>query len=145
MLFKLRPCNKKLCPCIQKLSNVCYPPTPSLGWIGQIKDRLLSLAIVHKPMPTHYNMEPMPTHEQKYRTHAHPKPMGVGAHCRSLVCRQEYLQSVFCVFEESGAPTLRAFLRRGISECWFFFLKIGTTCSMLGLYFPSQIFVNQSS
>jgi hypothetical protein len=27
----------KLCPCIQKLCNVCYPPTPSLGWIGQIK------------------------------------------------------------------------------------------------------------
>ena len=57
MLFKLRPC-------IQKLCNVYYPPTPSLGWIGQIKDRSLSLAIVHKPMPTHYNMEPMPTHAQ---------------------------------------------------------------------------------
>ena len=87
MLFKLRPC-------IQKLCNVYYPSTPSLGWIGQIKDRSLSLAIVHKPMPTHYNMEPMPTHEQKYRTHAHPKPMGmgadgvsvgVGAQCRSLL------------------------------------------------------------
>ena len=34
----------KLCPCIQKLCNVCYPPTPSLGWIGQIKGRSLSLA-----------------------------------------------------------------------------------------------------
>ena len=30
MLFKLRPC-------IQKNCNVCYPPTPSLGWIKQIK------------------------------------------------------------------------------------------------------------
>ena len=30
MLFKLRPCIKNLC-------NVHYPPTPSLGWIGQNK------------------------------------------------------------------------------------------------------------
>jgi hypothetical protein len=37
MLFKLRPC-------IQKLCNVHYPPTPSLGWIGQIKGLSLSLA-----------------------------------------------------------------------------------------------------
>jgi hypothetical protein len=37
MLFKLHPC-------IQKLCIVCYPPTPSLGWIGQIKGRSLSLA-----------------------------------------------------------------------------------------------------
>ena len=37
MLFKLRPCIKKLC-------NVCYPPTPSLGWTGQIKGCSLSLA-----------------------------------------------------------------------------------------------------
>jgi hypothetical protein len=37
MLFKLRPC-------IQKLCNVYYPPTPSLGWIGQIKRHTLSLA-----------------------------------------------------------------------------------------------------
>ena len=65
MLFKLRSC-------IQKLCNVYYPSTPSLGWIGQIKDRSLSLAIIHIPMPTHYNMEAMPTH-------AHPKPMGMGA------------------------------------------------------------------
>ena len=36
MLFKLRPC-------IQKLCNVHYPPTPSLRWIGQIKSRSLSL------------------------------------------------------------------------------------------------------
>ena len=35
MLFKLRLC-------IQKLCNVYYPPTPSLGWIGQIKGRSLS-------------------------------------------------------------------------------------------------------
>jgi hypothetical protein len=37
MLFKLRPC-------IQKLCNVYHPLTPSLGWIGQIKGRSLSLA-----------------------------------------------------------------------------------------------------
>jgi hypothetical protein len=36
----------KLCPCIQKLCNVYYPPTPSLGWIGQIKGRSLSMAFV---------------------------------------------------------------------------------------------------
>ena len=35
MLFKLRPCIKKLC-------NVYYPPTPSFGSIGQIKGRSLS-------------------------------------------------------------------------------------------------------
>ena len=57
MLFKLRSC-------IQELCNVCYPPTPSLGWIVQIKDRSLLPAIVQKPMPAHYNMEPMPTHAQ---------------------------------------------------------------------------------
>ena len=34
MLFKLRPC-------IQKLCNVHYPPTPSLDRIGQIKGRSL--------------------------------------------------------------------------------------------------------
>jgi hypothetical protein len=37
MLFKLRPC-------IQKLCNVYYPPTSSLGWIGQMKGHSLSLA-----------------------------------------------------------------------------------------------------
>ena len=35
MLFKLRPC-------IQKLCNVYYPPTPSFGWIRQIKSHSLS-------------------------------------------------------------------------------------------------------
>ena len=35
ILFKLRPC-------IQKLCNVYNPPTPSFGWIGQIKGRSLS-------------------------------------------------------------------------------------------------------
>ena len=73
MLFKLRPC-------IQKLCNVYYPHTPSLGWIGQIKDCSLSLAIVHKPMPTHYNMEPVPTQNPWAWA-----LMGVGAQCRSLL------------------------------------------------------------
>ena len=39
------PCPPKLLklrPCIQKLCNVYYPPTPSFGWIGQIKGRSLS-------------------------------------------------------------------------------------------------------
>ena len=86
MLFKLHPCNQKLCPCIQKLSNVYYPPTPSLGWIGQIKDRSLSLAIVHKPMPTHYNMAPMHpcppmnkiSHPCPPKTHGHGGVAGRG-------------------------------------------------------------------
>ena len=37
VLFKLRPCIKKQC-------NLYYLPTSSLGWIGQIKGRSLSLA-----------------------------------------------------------------------------------------------------
>ena len=74
MPFKLRPCIQKLCPCIQKLCNVYYPPTPSLGWIGQIKDRSLSLDIVHKPMPTHNNLEPMPTHAHPWTIISHPCP-----------------------------------------------------------------------
>ena len=48
MLFKLRPC-------IQKLCNVYYPPTPRLGWIGQIKGRSLLLAspgvLLGQPIP----------------------------------------------------------------------------------------------
>ena len=39
MLFKLRPC-------IKKLWNVYYPRTPSLGWIGQIGG--LTLLVPHK-------------------------------------------------------------------------------------------------
>jgi hypothetical protein len=72
MLFKLRPC-------IQKLCNVHYPPTPSLGWIGQIKGLSLSLALARSaswlacslhprsltPIRTHaHPCPPMPTHEQ---------------------------------------------------------------------------------
>jgi hypothetical protein len=77
MVFKLRPC-------IQKLCNVCYPPTQSLGWIGQIKDHSLSLASarsaswlansLHPRSLTsiwswmHGCTKPMPTH-------AHPCPL----------------------------------------------------------------------
>ena len=60
--FKLHPCSPmpthrmtfahpcpptlfKLRPCIQKLCNVYYPLTPSLGWIGQIKGCSLLLAL----------------------------------------------------------------------------------------------------
>jgi hypothetical protein len=73
MLFKLRPC-------IQKLCNVHNPPTPSLGWIGQIKGRSMlpastqsaswlvyslhprSLTLIWSWM--HGCTKPMPTHEQ---------------------------------------------------------------------------------
>ena len=51
MLFKLRPC-------IQKLCNVYYPPTPSLGWIGQIKGRSLSLASARSASWLAYSMHP---------------------------------------------------------------------------------------
>ena len=81
--YGLHPCPPmlfKLCPCIQKLSNVHYPPTPSLGWIGQIKDRSLSLAIVHKPMPN--NIAAMPTQNPWAWA---LMGVGVGAHCRSLM------------------------------------------------------------
>jgi len=73
LLFKLRPC-------IQKLCNVYYPPTPSLGWIGQIKGRSLSLASSRSASWLVYSLhprsltpiwswmqgctKPMPTHEQ---------------------------------------------------------------------------------
>jgi hypothetical protein len=99
MLFKLRPC-------IQKLCNVYYyPPTPSLGWIRQIKGRSMSLASAWSESWLAYSLHPrsltpiwswmqgctklMPTHEQYYRTHAHPKPMGMGmgmgTQCRALI------------------------------------------------------------
>jgi hypothetical protein len=51
MLFKLRPC-------IQKLCNVYYPPTPSLGWIGQIKSRSLSLASARSASWLAYSLHP---------------------------------------------------------------------------------------
>ena len=58
MLFKLRPCIPKLC-------NVYYPPTPSLGWIGQIKGCSLSLASQYRTHATH--ICPPQTHG-----HGHP-------------------------------------------------------------------------
>ena len=51
MLFKLRPC-------IQKLCNVYYPPTPSLGWIGQIKGRSMSLASARSTSWLVYSLNP---------------------------------------------------------------------------------------
>jgi hypothetical protein len=51
MLFKLPMC-------IQKLCNVYYPPTPSLGWIGQIKGRSLSLASARSASWLVYSLHP---------------------------------------------------------------------------------------
>ena len=51
MLFKFRPC-------IQKLCNVYYPPTPSLGWIWQIKGRSLSLASARSASWLAYSLHP---------------------------------------------------------------------------------------
>ena len=88
----------KLCPCIQKLCNVHYPPTPSLGWIGQIKGRSLSLASARSASWLAYSLHPrsltpiwswMQGCTKPMRTHAHPKPMGMGmgTQCRSLLAR----------------------------------------------------------
>ena len=51
MLFKLRPC-------IQKMCNVHYPPTPSLGWIGQTKGCSLSLASAWSAYWLAYSLHP---------------------------------------------------------------------------------------
>jgi hypothetical protein len=51
MLFKLRSY-------IQKLCNVYYPPTPSLGWIRQIKGRSLSLASARSAFWLAYSLHP---------------------------------------------------------------------------------------
>ena len=101
MLFKSRPC-------IQKLCNVCYPPTPSLGWIGQIKGRSLSLASARsaswlayslhlrsltpiwswmqgctKLLPTqNNNIAPMPTQNPWVWV---GMGMGMGTQCRALM------------------------------------------------------------
>jgi hypothetical protein len=96
MLFKLRPC-------IQKLCNVYYPHTPSLGWIGQIKGCSLSLAWARraswlayslhlksltpiwswmqgctKPMPTHAHLWTITSHTCPPKTHGHGHGHGYG-------------------------------------------------------------------
>jgi hypothetical protein len=48
----------KLCPCIQKLCNVYYPPTPSLSWIGQIKGHSLLLASARSAYWLAYSLHP---------------------------------------------------------------------------------------
>ena len=96
-LFKLHPW------CIQKLCNVCYPPTPSLGWIGQIKGRSLSLASVQSASWLVYSLQPrsltsirswMQGCTKPMPTHAHPKPMrmgmGMGTQCRALHPMQQF-------------------------------------------------------
>ena len=83
MFFKLRLC-------IQKLCNVCYLPTPSLGWIGQIKGRSLSLASTQSASWLAYSLHPrsltpiwswmqgctnpMPTHAHPWTITLHPCP-----------------------------------------------------------------------
>ena len=89
MLFKLRPC-------IQKLCNVHYPPTPSLGWIGQIKGRSLSLASARSASWLVYSLHPrsltpiwswmhgctklMPTHVHPWIITSHPCPPKTHGH-----------------------------------------------------------------
>ena len=48
----------KLCLCILKLCNAYYPPTPSLGWIGQIKGCSLSLASARSTSWLEYSLHP---------------------------------------------------------------------------------------
>jgi hypothetical protein len=96
MLFKLRLC-------IQKSCNVHHPPTPSLGWIGQIKDRSLSLASTLSASWLAYSLHPrsltpiwswMQGCTKSMPTHAHPKPMGMGmgTQCRALL-RSDFTKS----------------------------------------------------
>ena len=82
MLFKLRPC-------IQKLWNVYqYPPTPSLGWIGQIKSRSLSLErFLVSVFPSSEKFDSnLELDAGMHKTGAHPTPMGMGmgTQCRAL-------------------------------------------------------------
>jgi hypothetical protein len=89
MLFKLRPC-------IQKLCNVYYPPTPSLGCIRQIKGRSLSLASARSASWLAYSLhprsltpiwswmqrctKPMPTHAHPWTITSHPCPPKTHGH-----------------------------------------------------------------
>ena len=72
MLFKLRPC-------IQKLCNVYYPPTPSLGWIGHIKCRILSMASAWSASWLAYSLHlevwlRLALDARMHKTNAHPCP-----------------------------------------------------------------------
>jgi hypothetical protein len=69
--------------CMKKLCNVYYPPTPSLGWIGQIKGRSLSLASARSAHWLAYSLHPrsltpiwswMQGCTKPMSTHAHPCP-----------------------------------------------------------------------
>jgi hypothetical protein len=71
-------------PCIQKLCNVYYPPIPSLGWIGQIKGRSLSLASTRSISWLAYSLHPrsltpiwswMQVCTKLMYTHVHPCPL----------------------------------------------------------------------
>jgi hypothetical protein len=48
----------KIAPMYSKLCNVYYPPTPSLGWIGQIKGHSLSLASARSAYWLAYTLHP---------------------------------------------------------------------------------------
>ena len=70
----------QIAPMYSKLCNVYYPPTPSLGWIGQIKGSSLLLASARSASWLAYTLhsrsltpiwswmqgctKPMPIHEQ---------------------------------------------------------------------------------
>jgi hypothetical protein len=69
------PCSSNCAHVLKKLCNVHYPPTPSLGWIVQIKGRSLSLAsarsarvfLASKKFDSDLELrctKSMPTHEQ---------------------------------------------------------------------------------
>jgi hypothetical protein len=89
MLFKLRPY-------IQKLCNVYYLPTPSLGWIGQIKGPSMSLASTWSASWLAYSLhpriltpiwswmqgctKPMPIHAHPWTITSHPCPPKTHGH-----------------------------------------------------------------
>jgi hypothetical protein len=86
----------QIAPMYSKLCNVYYPPTPSLGWIGQIKGRSLSLASAQSTSWLAYSLhprsltpicswmhgctKPMPTHARPWTITSHPCPPKTHGH-----------------------------------------------------------------
>jgi hypothetical protein len=88
----------QIAPMYLKLCNVYYPPTPSLGWIGQIKRRSISLASTRSASWLVYSLHPRSLTPICSWMHGCP-PMptqnpwacvgtgtGMGTQCRTLQC-----------------------------------------------------------
>jgi hypothetical protein len=134
----------KLHPCIQILCNVYYPPTPSLGWTGQIKGRSLSMALARSASWLAYSLHPRsltPMRSWMHKTNAHPCPpmnnnvapmptqnpwawvgmgMGMGTRCRALVQRpsQHTLQN-HVVWSQILKRSVKSHVTRPSTKCYF--------------------------